>query len=336
MTSKLISEGFKVDTVKFDLYDRRALHQVSLLRLLISKYRRLDPDFIFHYTIKPNIFGTYAAKALGIPSIAIVTGLGTFPDVQGRVSKHLLYSAYGLSARLSQNVWFLNSSDKDHFQDRGWLKKTGSLILPGEGVNTSHYAFKKPKDVTNRKPFTVLYAGRFICQKGARTFAEAARIVRARQPNIRFRVLGFLELHNPDAIPQAEFRQWTQEGLFAYLGQTHDVRPEIQRADVVVLPTAYREGLSRILLEAMSIGRPIITTNVVGAGELVEHEKNGFLVPVNDSGAVADAIERCSALSAEERAAYGKRSRQIVEDRYDEKYIIESYMEYLEVFFKKQ
>ena len=331
MTPSLLALGLEYHPIDFSLYGTNPIAELELYLRLRQLYKRIRLDFVFHYTIKPNLYGTFAAYSLGIPSIAVVAGLGVFPDVPSPWLRIAIDAAYKRAARASREIWFLNQHDEGYFEGRGWLAEARSRVLVSEGVDLDYYAYQPLTAATDRGRSTpvVLFAGRLLGRKGVRDFAATAQILQARGVPTDFRLLGRFEQHNPDAITLAEVDHWSRAQILTYVGATTDVRPYLADADVVVLPTTYREGVSRILLEAMATGRPIVTTDSVGAGELVEHGKSGFKVPPNDPGAIADALELYAAMSVAERERMGRYGRKICEEKYDERRVFTIYEEAL-------
>lgn len=326
-TNRLIHEKYSIKLIEMHGYTRNLFKENLYYRQLKSYYKSLQPDLIIHYTIKPNIWGTLAADSLGIRNIAVLTGLGYFPDILNSTLRKAVAYLYRKALQKSNEVWFLNKEDQNYFRSRNWLKNVKSKVLPSEGVDTSHFAYEPmpPSGGTIK----VLYAGRLIRQKGVYEYAAAAKTLQVQNAKIECSILGFLERKNPDAVALSDLETWRKEGFIDYLGETHDVRPYLAKCDILVLPSSYREGVSRILLEAMSIGRPIITTDNVGCGLLVEHLKNGFLIPQKSPAALVEALQFFASLSYEERVKMGRKGRTIVQSNYEETIVIEEYFKYI-------
>jgi glycosyltransferase involved in cell wall biosynthesis len=174
---------------------------------------------------------------------------------------------------------------------------------------------------------TFLFMGRLLREKGVLEFVEAARAIRLKRPTARFQLLGFVGVENPTAIQRAEIRQWAQAGLIEDLGETDEVRPFIANADCVVLPSYYREGVPRSLLEAASMERPVITTDTPGCREAVLHGVSGYLVAPRNSGDLEAKLTQFLALSLLEREEMGRRGRLHVQTNFDEHVVISRYVE---------
>ncbi len=329
---KLVSQGINFTPLALSGHGKGASEQVRSTRALISIYRELKPDFIFHYTIKPNIFGTIAARWAGIPSVAVVTGLGALVDLSTSLIDSLVKYSYGWAARRSREVWFLNDYDLGYFQGRDWLTGTRHRVLPSEGIRLSDYPARRLRE--RNGPLRILYAGRILRAKGLEVLAKASELLQERGVSVRIEVLGFMETDNPDAIPLPQFTSWINRGLIKYRGGSEDVPPYLERAHVVVLPS-YREGMSRILLEALATARPIITTDVPGCRELTQHGLNGLIFPAGDAQALASACEHLANLDHKSLRAMGHAGRKLVEQKHSVTEVAIVYGEFLRKLSKE-
>jgi glycosyltransferase involved in cell wall biosynthesis len=300
------------------------------LRLLRDYWRilgRIRPDVFLGYTAKPNIYGSLAARSLGIPVINNVAGLGTAFIKRGwmeRVVRRLYTHAF----RRSSTIFFQNDTDREMFVDAGIVAADRTRLLPGSGIDLSHF---RPVPVArgDGAGLRFLLVARLLWDKGVREFVEAARLVKRSRPDAQFQLLGFLDVANRTAIPRAAVDAWVQEGVVDYLGTADDVRPAMAAADCVVLPS-YREGLPRVLLEAGAMAKPVIATDVPGCHHVVDEGVNGLLCAVRDPVSLSQAMLRMIALSGRERAAMGYAGREMVENRFDEKLVVERYLEAIE------
>ncbi|MEO8870259.1 MAG: glycosyltransferase family 4 protein [Granulicella sp.] len=282
---------------------------VSLWRLM----RDIRPETMLAYTIKPVIYGSLAAWLAGVPRrFALVTGLG-YAFTGGRRSflTRLIRRLYAFALGKTQKVFFQNPDDEALFRQLGILASyTPSVVVHGSGVDVSAFVAQPAR----QQPLKFLMIARLLGDKGVREYAEAARLVRQRCPHVRFDLVGWID-ENPDAITRSELNNWIDESTIEFLGKLSDVRPAIAEASVYVLPS-YREGTPRTVLEAMAMGRPIITTDAPGCRETVIDGENGFLVPVKSVDALVAAMV-CFIEQPELLAPMGKRSREIAEDKYD-------------------
>ena len=248
---------------------------LSLLRLMLV----IKPDCVFSYTIKPVIYSLLAAQITGVKKkYCLISGLGY--AFQGESKRNLLQEIaqrlYQYAIRCANKVFFQNVDDQQLFLSKGLLNNTPSVIVNGSGVDLNHY-ITQPLPKTN---IVFLMLARLLGDKGVREYANAAKLVKAEYPLVQFNLAGALDI-NPSAISKEELDGWISSGTINYLGNLSDVRPAITACHVFVLPS-YREGTPRSVLEAMAIGRAIITTNAPGCKETVQHGINGFLVPVKN------------------------------------------------------
>jgi glycosyltransferase involved in cell wall biosynthesis len=294
---------------------------------LVLKYRRLlkrlRPIAYLGFTIKPNIYGSIAARLTGIPAIANISGLGTVFIKRGPLLA-LVSRLYRFALKRVAVAFFQNPDDLELFVRRGLVRRDQARLLPGSGVDLESFQ----PTAFPAGPATFLFIGRLLGDKGVREFADAARIVRADLPDARFQLLGPMDEGNRSAIARSELDQWVSEGRIEYLGETDDVRPYIEKATAVVLPS-YREGLPRSLLEAAAMGRPLVTTDVPGCREVVEHGVNGLLCEVRSSDSLAKAMKELAEMPSEKWAQMGAASRRMVEERFSQTVVIRAYLDAL-------
>ena len=306
--------------------ERSGLNPVADLSLL-GEYRkllkRLRPAAYLGYTIKPNIYGSYAAAALGIPAIPNVSGLGT-AFIRNGPLQYLVTRLYRMSFRQAQVIFFQNAEDRDLFARRGIIRPEQGRVLPGSGVDLGRFT---PAPPASGSPI-FLFVGRILRDKGVVEFVDAARLLRSILPDARFHLLGPIDEGNRTAISRGEVESWVAEGAVEYLGTTDDVRPAMTAATVVVLPS-YREGLPRSLLEAGAMARPLIATDVPGCREVVEHDANGYLCAARNSGSLAAAMRQMAELPEAERLAMGEAARRKVQDEFGEERVIRAYLDVL-------
>jgi glycosyltransferase involved in cell wall biosynthesis len=199
----------------------------------------------------------------------------------------------------ANKIFFQNKDDRREFIEQGIVKTNLTDLLPGSGVDLDRFAYTPitvnqlaSKDNTEKKKTRFLLIARMLWDKGVGEYVEAARLLSRRYPRTEFCMIGFLDFGNPEAISEAQINEWISEGIVQYLGVINDIRPEIVKADCVVLPVQFREGTPRSLLEAAAMGRPIITTNTVGCRETVDDGVNGYLCIPNDATDLSKKMER--------------------------------------------
>jgi glycosyltransferase involved in cell wall biosynthesis len=331
-TSKLIKEGIEYYEIEMYNYGTKPWQEMYLIFALYSLYRKIKPDLIFHYTIKPNIYGSMAAYFCGIPSIIITTGLGHLFEFKNFMVRTVTMNMYRIACRLSAQTWFLNSNDQDVFVYKRIVPKTKTKLINGEGVNTEWY--KPISEKEKRQSLKFLFAGRLLKDKGIREFVEVAKLMKNNNDNCQFTILGFIDQSNPNSVPYEDIIKWQEKGWIKYEGETTDVRPYIESHDCLVFPSYYREGISRILMEAASMETPIITTDNVGCREIVDHNVNGYLCTPRDINSLYNSIMQFSKLSHQDRSVMGKLGRRKMIREFDERIIIVDYIKTIQNLIK--
>ena len=283
------------------------------LRALYRLMRVVRPDAVLPYTIKPVIYGTLAAWLARVPRrFALVTGLGyAFTGERTGVVQRIVHRLYAAALARASKVFFQNPDDERLFRELGIVPAgVSSVVVNGSGVDVAAFAVAPlPLD-----PPSFLLIARLLGDKGVREYANAARRVKRAYPQVRFQLAGWID-ENPDAIGKAELDDWVETGIIEFLGKLSDVRPAIAAATVYVLPS-YREGTPRTVLEAMAMGRPIITADAPGCRETVTDGENGYLVPVKSVDALVGAMERLIE-DPELVARMGACSRRLAVEKYD-------------------
>jgi glycosyltransferase involved in cell wall biosynthesis len=314
--------GCRYIDLKLDNKGSNILADLRLIFRLRRLYRSLSSDLVFHYTIKPNIYGSIAANMAGICSIAVVTGLGyTFlhDGLTAKVARRL----YKFAFHYPRRVWFINQEDRNKFLLMHLVSKEKVELLPGEGIDTKKFAPMKIARDDDR--FRFILIARLLWDKGIGEYVKAAKELQKRYENVCFQLVGFLDAQNPEAISKEQVAFWVEKGYIEYLGSTDDVRLFLAQADCMVLPS-YREGVSMILMEAASMQKPIIASNVPGCRDLVNHNVSGFLCNPKDYRDLMAKMEQMLKLPASQRQMMGQMGRKLILDEYDEKYIIEKYL----------
>ena len=286
------------------------------LKSFLSLYKilyELQPDVVMAYTIKPVVYGTLASWLAGVNHrFVLITGLGY--AFQGKNTRRLIHflvcRLYKIALKKAHKAIFQNPDDENLFRNLHLLpKKTPSCIINGSGIDLIKYS---PTHLSMAPSF--LLVARLLGDKGIREYVEAARHILSKTPCAVFNLVGWIDA-NPDSISQHEIDAWVKEGIIQFHGRLNDVRPAIASSNIFVLPS-YREGTPRSVLEAMSMGRPIITTDVPGCRETVVNGDNGFLVPMRSATLLATAMQRFID-KPQLILTMGKRSRQIAEIKFD-------------------
>ena len=295
------------------------LRDMQLTAELTRLYRKHKPDLIIHYTVKPNIYGTIAARMAGIPSIAVVTGLG-YSFLHNGLVNRTTTMLYKWTSRFQSKLVFENSDDFELFVAEKLVDRNKCVAVSGCGVDTEYFKpngeYRSGSD--NETVFS--FIGRLLYDKGLKEFIDAAHLVHEQNKNARFWIFGEIDRDNPSAIKERDLVSWVKDDVITYHGAKDDIRKYIELSDCVVLPS-YREGMSRVLMEAMSMERPVITTDTPGCRQTVIEGKNGLLVPVRDAGSLAEAMQRFLDTPAQERQRMGEAGRELAVRIFDEKIV---------------
>jgi glycosyltransferase involved in cell wall biosynthesis len=297
---------------------RTGVNPLGDLRIVWLYWRLLKeirPRIILAYGMKPIIYGAFAARAVGsIRFFSLITGRGqafSTATVARRLIFALVRSLLRMALHSNAAVIFQNQADSDDFVKWGLVDKRKTHVVNGSGVNLDYFRQASP----TQSSLTFLLVSRLIEKKGIREFVRAAEIIRASNPEVRFQLLGSSD-RNRSAIPMATVLEWHNKGLVEYLGEVADVRPYLEHCSVFVLPSAYGEGVPRSILEALAVGRAVVTTDTPGCRETVIDGGNGFLVPPNDPDSLIRVLKR---FVAEPRLAQvmGLTSRRLAEQKFD-------------------
>ncbi len=305
--------------------DNSGTHPVRDLELLARfwrHYRDLRPRVAFHFTIKNNVYGTFAARSLGIKSVNNVSGLGTAFIRQGPISD-IVRTLYRLSQPLAYRVFCQNAEDFDLLTGRGLVPAQRLVLLPGSGVDLNRYHPDLRRPRREGEPFRLLFAGRMLADKGLNELIEAVTAINADGIRCNLSLCGFAGAENLSAISEQTLRQWSQRPGVHWIGPSDDMPTVYAQADAVVLPS-YREGMPRSLLEAAAMGLPVVATDVPGCRHIVTHGQNGLLCEVRSAASLQRSLEQLLSMSDGQREAMGAAGRARVEADFDEKLVVEA------------
>ena len=319
-SDRLVQEGCTFIHVPMEARSVNPFKDLALTRRLYKIYKQVRPDVILQYTIKPNIYGTLAARTLKIPVINNVCGLGS-AFIRGGLVTNIVNLLYKTAFLFAGKVFFQNPDDYELFVSKGITSTDKSEILPGSGINTRLFnmAIKDKND-----QFTFLMISRLIKDKGVLEYLNAAEMLKKKDNSVKIQLLGAIDEHATHGISREVLESYVRSGVIEYLGTTDDVRPFIQNADCIVLPS-YREGTPRTLLEASAMGKPIIATNTPGCNQIVKKDLNGILVEVKNADSLLHGMTEMKSTPHELRTKWGSNGRKLVEDQFDETIVIEKY-----------
>lgn len=314
MVSQIEAKGFKFVHIPMVRTGMNPLSDLQYIRRLYRFIKNERPDVVFSMAIKPVIYGSLVSRITGVPRIySLFPGLGysfTGGGWKGVLIKNLVRILFKVSLKKNRRIFFQNPDDLSTLKELGVVRPKQAVRVNGSGVNLNRFQQREPVV----EPFSFLLIGRMIKDKGIHEFVGAAQVLKARYPQVEFRMMGPTD-SNPTAIPESQINQWQEEGVIHYLGTTDDVRPFIESASVFVLPS-YREGTPRSVLEAMAIARPIITTDAPGCRETVVDGVNGLLVQPRDIDTLVAAMETLIQ-NPQRIREMGLKSREMAEDKFD-------------------
>lgn len=324
MQARLEQLGARFEALPIDAKGLSPYRDLATLWAIRKLLIRLRPQAWLSWTIKPNVYGGLAAGALGIPALPNVSGLGT-AFIRRNLLTRAVQQLYRAGFRKVPVVFFQNDTDRAEFVSAGLVTAGQARLLPGSGVDAQQFA-PPPGGRPGHRRFLML--ARVVADKGVREFVEAARQTRSHWPDARFILMGEVGAANRTAIARPEVEGWVREGVIEHLDPVSDVRPQIAAADFIVLPS-YREGLSRVLLEAGAMGRPAITTDVPGCRDIVSDGVNGLLCAVRSGDALAEAFGRAARIDDAEWEKMALAARERVVNRYSAKEVNTRYLQAL-------
>ncbi len=302
-------------------FNRKGMNPLKDLSLML-RYRKLlqkeKPDVVLSYTIKPNLYGGMACQLYHVPQIVNITGLGSAVENPGWLQK-LTILLYKIGLRKTNIVFFQNRANME-FCEKHAMVHGQKKLLPGSGVNLEYHQLKDYPSADDSLRF--IFISRLLKEKGIEEYLKAAEIIKKEHPRVEFHILGACE----DAY-EVRLKELQQKGIVIYHGKQPDVRPYIANSHCTVHPSFYPEGMSNVLLESCAAGRPIITTNRPGCGEIVDEGVNGFIVKQQDANDLVQKIEKFIALPFEQKRRMGLAARKKVEKEFDRNIVVKAYLD---------
>lgn len=301
-----------------------AVQELRSLGFIWTVMRRYRPDFVFNFTVKMNIYCGLVCALQRIPFANNISGLGT-AFIHDSWLFRRVRQVYGQVNRRALRLFFQNEEDLGVFQSKELLGDTPYTLLPGSGVDLQRFQASR---LPVGGPFTFIMIARLLGDKGVREYAEACRLLKAEGLDVRCLLVGPLGVSNRTAISEEEVRHWQAEGIVEYLGATDDVRPLIEQAHVLVLPS-YREGMPRTVLEAAAMGRPAIVTDVPGCRHAIKPGVTGWLCDVRSAESLAEQMRRVVGMDAGELQRAGDAARRRMEKQFSEERVVQAYLDCL-------
>lgn len=302
--------------------------ELILVGRFYSKIKLINPDIILSFTIKPNLYGSFVARFLRIPILINITGLGEGFS-RGILLKKGLMAISKICFKKANTAFFQNIDDYNFFVENTLVEKRVAGLLPGSGVNVDVFLPMEKKQPNGLLKFCLL--SRLLWDKGIEEYIEGAKLILEKHENVKFYILGKIDSKNNKAVPKSYIEDWQSSGLIEYLGFSDNVWQHIREMDCIVLPSYYREGTPRSLIEAIAMGKPVITTNHIGCKEVVDDGINGYLCEIKNIDSLFKALDRFISLSENQRKNMGEESRKKAVSSFDEKLVISKYHERIEM-----
>ena len=316
LIAPLVEMGCEYYETPLDRHGTNPIKDLKLMKQYKAILKRIAPDYVFTYTIKPNIYGAMACKSLGIPCIANITGLGTAVENGGIIQK-ITVLLYKFAFTKIQTVFFQNPENRQFFIDKK-IYPDKHKLLPGSGVNLTRFtSYAYPESET----VDFVFISRLMKEKGIDQYLEAAEYITKKYPYTRFHICGFCEDEYKDKLSSLE-----KSDTVIYHGMVKNIETVLEQVHCTVHPTYYPEGLSNVLLESCACARPIITTDRAGCREVVEDGVNGYVVKQQDSQDLIEKLEKFLSLSPEERYQMGLNGRAKVEREFDRQIVVKAYL----------
>jgi glycosyltransferase involved in cell wall biosynthesis len=330
--SKLKNYGFEHFEIPLSRWGGNPLVEIKTTIKLIKLYNFIKPDLVHHVTIKPVLYGSIAARIVGIPVVNAISGMGHVFVTNGffaLIRKFFVLLLYRLAfANKNLRVIFQNEDDRNEFLQHHLIKKDRTVIVRGSGVDPFEYTPQLSNEVPSiqGKEKLILFSGRLLQTKGIYDFINAAKILKNKGVKARFVLAGDTVPNNPASVSKQLVESWVKEGLVEAWGYCNDMIAVLNQADIVCLPS-YREGLPRALIEAASCGKALVATNVPGCREIVVDNRNGYLVPIKNPELLAKALLKL--IENEDLISrFGQESRRMVlEDGFSSQTVVKSTME---------
>lgn len=323
-SKKLEELGCRFLSVSMDQGGTNPIKDVNTLFSFWRNYRQFCVDVVLNFTPKNNIYSTLAAKWCGAKVINNIAGLGVLFINENLTSK-IARMLYKFSQSRADKIFFQNEEDRKLFLDNKLAPASITDRLPGSGVDLTRF---KNLPALDDGVVRFLLIARMLFDKGIGYYVEVARELKAKYGNnVEFRLLGFLDVDNPSAVSKEQMNEWVEEGIVNYLGVSDKVEEQIAQVDCMVLPSYYREGVPKSLLEAGAMGKPIVTTDNVGCRETVDHGVNGFLCEPRSKESLMNELEKIIQMLHSERLRMGQASRAKMEREFDEKIVIDKYLD---------
>lgn len=311
-TNNLLDIVDEFHEIKLNSSGVNPVKDLILIFDIYTLLKKIKPFVVLNFTIKPVIYGTFAARLINAPVINTITGLGTAFISKG-LTNRIVRLLYSFTLRFSHLVFFQNPDDQQFFKDLKIISRNNTKLISGSGVDLLKFY---PKKNEKRSEIKILFIGRIISDKGINELIDAAKIIKKEFSNAAFILMGMVGVNNKTSISQSKIDDWVEKGIIEFIPFKDDVRGVLGDSDLVVLPS-YREGTPKTLIEAASMAKPLIATDVPGCREVVNDGVNGFLCKVKNSTSLANQIRRFIKLDYSTKIEMGLKSRQLAVEKFD-------------------
>ena len=322
---EIIAEGLEFHELPISCSGTNIKEELLAVRHFIKFYKRIQPDLVHHVTMKPVVYGSYAAKLLNIPVLNAVSGMGyVFTSHKGRVLPFIVKNFIKLGWKPGKtHVIFQNPDDRQQVKDLGLLNGIETTLIKGSGVNLDEFAYA---EMPTQQPWRIILPARLLFDKGIKEFKLASEKLKEKWfGKVVFQLAGDVDFGNRTSITQEELNTWEDPGYFEWIGFHKDMVNLLGQSYLIVLPS-YREGLPKSLIEANAVGRPIVTTDTVGCRECVVNGENGYLAKLQDVDDLASKID--TILSNKEMALeMSKKARIFAEDNFSINTVVNKHIE---------
>jgi glycosyltransferase involved in cell wall biosynthesis len=322
----LKSWGCKLLHINMDSQSLNPFKNIKLFMLFYIIFKKENPDIIWSFTIKNNIFGSLAANMLNMEFVPNISGLGS-AFLSNKLVKAISQTLYKIAFKRNRIVFFQNEDDMQLLLKMNIVNKRNARVIPGSGINLSSFQFIPLAHIQNQR---IIMVSRVIKDKGVREFLEASRNLKKKYPSVKFSLIGELNLSDKRSIEESELTAWHNDKIGTYRGFKNNMADEFASSSLVVLPS-YREGAPRVLIEAASLGRPCVTTDTAGCRSVVDDCKTGFLCEPKNSKSLEAAIQKYIELPQIEKNKMGLAARRKMEKEFNVDFVINNYFQSLEI-----
>ena len=332
---ELSDAGFKYHSVEMSRKGMNPFAEISTILSLRRLFKQIQPGLVHLVTIKPYLYGGIAARLAGVPAVvSAVAGLGILfsgQSFKNKVLRSILYPLYRFAfGHKNQSAIFQNPNDRDLLVGWGVLDFDKARLIRGAGADLSVYPYSsEPEGVP-----LISFAARLLKDKGVVEFVEASRILKSRNIEARFWLIGDPDPGNSNTVTQTQLNEWQQAGLVECLGYRTDIANLFSQSNIVTLPSYYGEGLPKVLIEAAACGRVVVTTDHPGCRDAIEPDVSGVLVPVRDAEALANAIQDLIE-NPEKRKTMGQAGRELAEREFAIEKVVDAHLKIYDELLSK-